>query len=599
MGGEIAIKKGKATGDWEVDVAKLPRGALASHNDVFKPIKTNYSPTADGFAPVERLEGKYSATAWVRRHWGTCERYARWRFHRHEWEGRLLELQNHPTKLRHLVLDFREHPAKKRARVIKHIATEESLITSVSGGRGKGKATALDTPIPTIEGWKAMGELRVGDHVFGLDGKPAAVTKTSEVMTGHPCYRVRFDDESTIVADAEHLWVVSIHVGNERAALLSTTAQLAQLAAEYGGECDIRVPKPRELEASPTRLAKLDLLQPGRAPEDIVSIEAAPSVPVRCIAVDNPQRMFLAGRSFVPTHNSVTTADLLYAVHKQYGRNICMLDTRPKNVLPSFVRRVVDLRAVEQEEIVWIDEGADMFSHRASTKKASIGLPAVLARARHMGLTVVALTPTTGIMDKVFDVLSDAILLKPGTMNQGTYGRSGESRIISQFPEMLPTQKMESVFVSNLIPPTSFSLPYRCGDATPWHEHEWTCCIPKFWRKDMSRSQLGGSVEIEDSPDHQELAIELLYWDNRLDQIAEIMNKRGCAMDPESWAAWLYDATKGLHPRTGRPIARFRAEEGRVVKPEAAVERYNHMRDEDAVEQQEELDQIHRRRGSA
>ena len=29
-----------------------------------------------------------------------------------------------------------------------------------------------------------------------------------------------------------------------------------------------------------------------------------PSVPVRCIEVDSPDGMFLAGRSFVPTHNS-------------------------------------------------------------------------------------------------------------------------------------------------------------------------------------------------------------------------------------------------------------------------------------------------------
>lgn len=36
----------------------------------------------------------------------------------------------------------------------------------------------------------------------------------------------------------------------------------------------------------------------------VVSVRPVPTVPVRCIAVDSPSRLYLAGRSFVPTHNS-------------------------------------------------------------------------------------------------------------------------------------------------------------------------------------------------------------------------------------------------------------------------------------------------------
>ena len=35
-----------------------------------------------------------------------------------------------------------------------------------------GKALALDTPLPTPTGWTTMGEVRVGDHLIGADGKP-------------------------------------------------------------------------------------------------------------------------------------------------------------------------------------------------------------------------------------------------------------------------------------------------------------------------------------------------------------------------------------------------------------------------------------------
>ncbi len=73
-------------------------------------------------------------------------------------------------------------------------------------GKGSGKAVALDTPIPTPDGWTTMGALRVGDRVFDERGAVCVVTATSAVMTGRPCYRVAFADGAAIIADAEHLW---------------------------------------------------------------------------------------------------------------------------------------------------------------------------------------------------------------------------------------------------------------------------------------------------------------------------------------------------------------------------------------------------------
>ena len=69
-----------------------------------------------------------------------------------------------------------------------------------------GKALALDTPIPTPAGWTTMGELRVGDLVFDERGVPCHVTYLSPIRDDRQCYRVRFDDGSELVADAEHQW---------------------------------------------------------------------------------------------------------------------------------------------------------------------------------------------------------------------------------------------------------------------------------------------------------------------------------------------------------------------------------------------------------
>ncbi|MEU7979956.1 replicative DNA helicase [Micromonospora sp. NPDC049081] len=79
----------------------------------------------------------------------------------------------------------------------------------VAGRPGLGKALALDTPLPTPDGWTTMGELEVGDRLLAADGTPTTVTAAFAVMRGRPCYEVEFSDGSVIVADAEHLWQTS------------------------------------------------------------------------------------------------------------------------------------------------------------------------------------------------------------------------------------------------------------------------------------------------------------------------------------------------------------------------------------------------------
>jgi replicative DNA helicase len=76
----------------------------------------------------------------------------------------------------------------------------------VAGRPGLGKALALDTPLPTPDGWTSMGEVKRGDVLMGADGRPTTVVRAFDVMHNRPCYEVEFSDGSVIVADADHLW---------------------------------------------------------------------------------------------------------------------------------------------------------------------------------------------------------------------------------------------------------------------------------------------------------------------------------------------------------------------------------------------------------
>ncbi len=93
-------------------------------------------------------------------------------------------------------------PTEKQAEFL--VNTEfEGLYGGAAGG---GKALDINTPIPTPDGWTTMGDVQPGDIIFGADGQPCTVLAISDVMKDRPCYRVVFDDGSSLVADEDHQW---------------------------------------------------------------------------------------------------------------------------------------------------------------------------------------------------------------------------------------------------------------------------------------------------------------------------------------------------------------------------------------------------------
>jgi replicative DNA helicase len=87
-----------------------------------------------------------------------------------------------------------------------------------------------------------MGQVEVGDQVFDEQGGPATVTYKSPVFPDHDCYQVRFDDGSTIVADAEHQWTT--WTGSEPP-ITSTTLEIAEVlrtTAPTDPDSGLRVP---------------------------------------------------------------------------------------------------------------------------------------------------------------------------------------------------------------------------------------------------------------------------------------------------------------------------------------------------------------------
>lgn len=95
----------------------------------------------------------------------------------------------------------------------------------ISCARKQGKALALDTPIPTPDGWKALRDIRIGDQVFDDAGQPCRVIGESPIFLYHDCYKVTFSNGESVIADAGHLWKTtarSNHIGHIGRTIKST-----------------------------------------------------------------------------------------------------------------------------------------------------------------------------------------------------------------------------------------------------------------------------------------------------------------------------------------------------------------------------------------
>ncbi|MFT3901318.1 MAG: replicative DNA helicase [Gordonia sp. (in: high G+C Gram-positive bacteria)] len=66
-----------------------------------------------------------------------------------------------------------------------------------------------------------------------------------------------------------------------------------------------------------------EVRRPSRT-RQIVAITPVPSVPVRCVQVDNPAQLYLAGEAMVPTHNSTLAMDFLRSCSIQHGLTSAM-----------------------------------------------------------------------------------------------------------------------------------------------------------------------------------------------------------------------------------------------------------------------------------
>ncbi len=203
-----------------------------------------------------------------------------------------------------------------------------------------GKAISIDTPIATVDGFKLMRDIEVGDKVFDENGEVCNVLGVSPIRYDRDCYEITFSDGAKIVADAEHNWMADgklltttqLRIGMklpEVKPLKLPEKNLPRLKPRSDKRLIFNMNKPRKkfppllneyLFGSQEQRQEalgicIDLAVEGWQVEylfastmnltrEVSKVEKVASVPVKCIAVDSPNHLFLAGRELIVTKNS-------------------------------------------------------------------------------------------------------------------------------------------------------------------------------------------------------------------------------------------------------------------------------------------------------
>lgn len=96
------------------------------------------------------------------------------------------------------------------------VGTYPGEVTIVAGRPGMGKEQPVDTPVLTPFGWRAIGELRVGEEVIGSNGRPTHVVGVYPQGGIKQAYSVLFKDGGITECGINHNWFVAPQGGRGR-----------------------------------------------------------------------------------------------------------------------------------------------------------------------------------------------------------------------------------------------------------------------------------------------------------------------------------------------------------------------------------------------
>jgi len=168
------------------------------------------------------------------------------------------------------------------------------------------KGLPIETKLPTPTGFTTMGEIKIGDTVFDQYGKKCNVVGKSQVKV-KDCFKITFDDKTSVVCDNEHLWKLSDGTVKPITELsINDTINIVKTLDVNNQEL-LTDPYNIGCHQTHTIIGKLLMVLPTintNKVRTIVSIEPSPACETQCISVNSPDNTYLCTENFIPTHNT-------------------------------------------------------------------------------------------------------------------------------------------------------------------------------------------------------------------------------------------------------------------------------------------------------
>lgn len=224
------------------------------------------------------------------------------------------------------------------------------LVSCIVASRNSGKALTLDTKIYSEENKKRnpkiIGELEVGDRIYGGDGQLTTVIHLNPIII-EDVYEVEFEDGEIIKCNAEHLWMIGKNEIRETSYLCDNFDRFYFNIPKVGLEGSKKIVAVRKTNKK----------------------EA-----MRCITVDNGNGLFLCGEKKTVTHNSYLTSPLIMAYsllfpnHHTYllapsGGQAQETFTKLENLAKGNLASVLGVSSFFLDECVRQNSKADAFTH--------------------------------------------------------------------------------------------------------------------------------------------------------------------------------------------------------------------------------------------
>lgn len=291
--------------------------------------------------------------------------------------------------------------------------------------RNSGKACELSTKIWTPDNnFMCINDIHPGDYVLDYQGNPTKVIAESEIFM-NDTYDVYFSDGDIITCSDNHTWWIG--VDNIDSFILCDTKNLYNII-KGGKNIIFNIDKKR-----------------------IIRVERVPTVPTKCIEVDNESHTYLCGEKRTATHNSYLSApymmarSILIPNHKSYimcpsGNQAQQTFSKIEDLAKNKIASVQGATSVFINELMKANSGTDGFVHDKHSHYCELFNGSTISTLNSIAKNVVGFRSHLNFYDEAGKVERDFFDLTEPFCTQDRDFMTGANFNIKCMPKQMPNQ---------------------------------------------------------------------------------------------------------------------------------------------------------------